>query len=92
MVPWFLFGIRATAPGFASVQIRPRVGQLTAGSYALPTVRGTVNVAFSQTAADFVLDVTLPAGVSGVVILPCANETASIPAGLGPQSLSCKKY
>ena len=47
-LPRYLFGIRPTAPGFVSLAVRPAVGDLQFGSYALPTVRGRVTVSFNQ--------------------------------------------
>jgi hypothetical protein len=46
VLPRGMFGIRPTAPGFATFDVRPRPGPLARATVSVPTPRGTVAVAF----------------------------------------------
>lgn len=66
-----LMGVTPLTPGFEYVRIRPQVGRLAWGRIRVPTLRGPVEVAFSQDPrASFRLEVFLPSGTSGQVWLP----------------------
>merc|ERR1712217_866674 len=42
VVPWHLFGISPVKPGFTELQIRPQPGDLTNGTFTLPSIRGPI--------------------------------------------------
>ncbi|MCW1966769.1 MAG: glycoside hydrolase family 78 protein [Anaerolineae bacterium] len=64
-------GLRATAPGYAQFVLQPRIGGgLTSAELKLDTPHGTIEVAWRIEAGHFYLDLTVPLGVSGTVILP----------------------
>ncbi len=70
IIPRLLMGIEPVEPGFRRMRIRPQPGGLGRASLDLPTVRGTVHVAFESSAARFALDVRLPANTSAQIHLP----------------------
>ena len=77
LIPWFLFGVRPTAPGFATVSIRPQPGGLANGNLTMPTVRGPIHVKFNHAHAHgrvqgrvFSLSIALPAGCVASVGIP----------------------
>ena len=78
IIPWLLFGIRALAPGWASMSITPAPGSLTHGSYTLPTVKGPVYTSFQQADDTFTLIVHLPLGVQATVSLPTLPFQATL--------------
>jgi hypothetical protein len=49
VIPQSLFGVTATGPAHATIQIRPLVGNLVFGKATVPTIRGPVVVEFNQT-------------------------------------------
>lgn len=49
VIPQSLFGVTATAPAHATIQIRPLAGNLSYGKARVPTIRGAVVVEFNQT-------------------------------------------
>ncbi len=61
-----LLGIKATEPGFRSVQIRPDLAGLEWIRGAVPTPRGPIRVA----AEDKRIEVVIPAGTLATVLLP----------------------
>ena len=79
----WLFGIRPTTPGFASVIIQPQPGDLPSGNATLPSIRGPIAVAFTQAVTPgqprspkaFALDVSLPGAVLARVCLPLSACT-----------------
>ena len=75
VIPWFLFGIQPTSPGWKTLTIKPAPGNLTHGHYTLPTVKGPVKADFKQSlgarthddASSFELSVELPRDVTATV-------------------------
>ena len=64
-------GIRAKAPGFAKVEIRPVPGgTLTWAEACYESVRGEIRVRWERKGRMFLLDVTVPEEVEATVILP----------------------
>jgi hypothetical protein len=69
-----VLGIRPAAPGFAKVDIMPRLGRaLTWVSGTLPTPHGPVSLHFDKRSGSF--EVTLPEGVTGQVHVPREERT-----------------
>lgn len=63
-LPAVILGVRPTAPGFASVAIRPQMGTLTEASGDVITPRGVVHVEWKKDADRTCrLQYTLPAGI-----------------------------
>lgn len=61
-------GIRPAAPGFARVRIAPQLGSLTQASGSMPHPAGEVRVSLQLLDSDLHADITLPAGVDGVLV------------------------
>jgi len=82
-VPQFFFGVTPTAPGFATLDIRPQPGPVREGSATLPTVRGPVTVAFEQTVPGapggcMTLSLSLPGGVLARAFVPRWNASVAV--------------
>jgi alpha-L-rhamnosidase len=63
-------GIQPTAPGFATIRIQPRPGQLTAASGRVCTPRGFVEVAWKRHGDTFDLQLSAPDDTPVEIILP----------------------
>ncbi|WP_062378425.1 family 78 glycoside hydrolase catalytic domain [Demequina pelophila] len=64
-------GLAPSAPGYREVEIRPRPGGgLTSASARHLSPAGEIAVGWTLDGEEFTLDVTLPPGVSGTVVLP----------------------
>jgi len=70
IVPQYLFGVSALAPGWATVLIHPQPGSLASGSVQVPTPRGAVSVAFTSSGSRFAAQVDVPATATAQVSLP----------------------
>lgn len=70
IIPWFLFGVNALLPGWASMSIKPAVGTLDHGALKLPTIKGPVTAQFESLEGRFTLSIQLPLGVTALVSLP----------------------
>jgi alpha-L-rhamnosidase len=84
IIPWLLFGLMCTAPGCTELTVRPAVGGLAHGSFALPTVKGPVHCSFlrdAQWKGSLVLTLTLPVGIVADVALPAPEEDGVAAAG-----------
>ncbi|QJW89161.1 family 78 glycoside hydrolase catalytic domain [Spirosoma taeanense] len=65
-----LMGIEPLSPAFETVQIKPQPDTLRQASLQLATLRGPINVAFTNTPEHFQLRTTLPGNTQAVVYLP----------------------
>jgi len=71
IIPRFLMGVRPLEPGFGRLLVQPQPGPLRHADLRLPTIRGAVEVAFSQEPGrSFRLRVRLQANTSARVELP----------------------
>lgn len=70
IIPRGLMGVEPLEPGYRRVRIAPQAGGLTQASLDMPTVRGTVHVAFDSSAAQFTVQVNLPANMTAQVVMP----------------------
>ena len=60
IIPGYLFGVRALAPGWGTVLIDPQPASLTEGSAQVPTPRGPVSVAFTAGGGRFTAGIDVP--------------------------------
>jgi hypothetical protein len=71
-----LFGVRALDVGYSTVAVHPQLPgpkHLSNGSVVVPTVRGSIAVAFQQsTQTGLVLQLTVPRSMLAEVCLPTA--------------------
>ncbi|MBQ1541528.1 MAG: family 78 glycoside hydrolase catalytic domain [Caulobacteraceae bacterium] len=82
---WFyegLAGVRATAPGYAAIAIRPVVpAGLDHAGARLRTVRGEVRSAWRREAGDLVLETAIPGDATAEVRVSCGGRKAEAPKG-----------
>ncbi|MCY1672795.1 hypothetical protein OVA07_17480 [Novosphingobium sp. SL115] len=88
----FLFrrvaGIAAISPGFGKVRIAPIMSPaLGRGGATYRSVRGTIRTAWTASGGQFRLDVELPGGVEGDVVLPGGRKARAV---AGPNRFSGK--
>ena len=74
IIPQFFFGVTPTSPGYATADVKPQPGPVLVGTASLPTVRGALNVSFSQTMAGpggcMAVSVGVPGGMAVRIFLP----------------------
>lgn len=77
LLPRFVLGAEAAAPGWSEILIRPDPSGLTHASGKIPTPRGAVLVEWRQ-AATFTLSVTLPADTRARLELPATAGSTGV--------------
>ncbi|MFM7187096.1 MAG: alpha-L-rhamnosidase C-terminal domain-containing protein, partial [Armatimonadota bacterium] len=70
LIPRWIVGVWPTSPGAETIRVAPQPGDLESFTASVPTVRGTVTVAFKQSGAGAKLTVGLPGSMSADVTLP----------------------
>jgi alpha-L-rhamnosidase len=70
IVPGYVFGVSALAPGWKTVLIRPQPASLTSGTAQVPTARGPVTVKFTSSGSRFTTVVDVPVTATAEVALP----------------------
>lgn len=71
IIPRKIMGVEPAEPGFGKISIRPRPGTLTEAHAKVPTIRGDIDVDFTQNAGkQFSLNVTIPANTTANVYVP----------------------
>ncbi|MDR2473221.1 MAG: alpha-L-rhamnosidase [Tannerella sp.] len=71
IIPRWLMGIQPLEAGFKRVRIQPQPSSLRHAEMSLPTVRGTIHVAFDNTPDGvFALEISIPANMTAEVVLP----------------------
>jgi hypothetical protein len=80
IIPRKIMGIEPLEPGFGKVRIRPQLGPLTEASVKLPTIRGDILLqVVNRPQEPYRLDLTLPANVTGEIVLPAfGGEDAKV--------------
>ena len=88
-IPRLLFGIRPQTPGFGRILLQPQPGSLEHGNVTVPSIRGPISLAFSQSFSATQPSVypsriqthfTLPGNVEARLCLPyytCASDTGA---------------
>jgi len=61
-------GIRPAAPGFASVRIRPSLGDLTLVDASMPHPAGVIRASFHRVGKSMQVSIELPPGLGGVLV------------------------
>ncbi|MFC4063559.1 alpha-L-rhamnosidase-related protein [Actinoplanes subglobosus] len=73
-----VLGATAVNPGYTSWQVKPQAGGLTWAQGSVPAAGGSLVVKWARdTAGQFRLQVTAPAGTSGQVWVPLASASAT---------------
>ncbi|HTZ21308.1 MAG TPA: family 78 glycoside hydrolase catalytic domain [Opitutaceae bacterium] len=73
LLPRYVLGVSALAPGWMCVRLRPHPGALTRCEGRVPTPRGPVDVRWQRGAA-FTLSFTLPPGTTARLELPATGQ------------------
>jgi len=73
LLPHYVLGVSALAPGWTRVRLRPYPGSLTRCEGRVPTPRGPVDVNW-QRGAVFTLSFTLPPGATARLELPATGQ------------------
>ncbi len=81
IVPRWLMGVQPTSPGFATVRIAPQPASLQKAATTIPTIRGPIDVAFTNTEKEFSLELSVPANVKATVVMPRSGKTHEIGSG-----------
>ena len=75
IIPRKLMGVEPLEPGFRTFRIKPQPGSLRSAEAVVPTIRGSVKVAFQNMPGKFFsLDVEIPANSEAQVYLPFINR------------------
>jgi hypothetical protein len=89
VVPADLFGIQPLEAGYARFQVKPQPGNLEWSTVTVPTVRGTVGVAFDYaTSGAFQLAVQIPGNTSAEVSVPVPDGTTTLYVDLMPYAVT----
>ena len=73
-----IFGIRPTAPGFASAEIRLQPGDLTQGQLVSPTIRGPIGVDFTVRDSAWTVSASIPSNMETVLMIPWNAEAPRV--------------
>lgn len=68
-----LMGVEPLTPGWTTFCVKPQIGSLINASINVPTVKGTINVAYQQDEKHFEMNITIPANTVGQIYLPLKN-------------------
>jgi alpha-L-rhamnosidase len=68
-----VLGIKPARPGFAEVRIAPNLMNLDWARGSIPTAHGTISVAWERRGNEIHGQITLPEGVTGVLVAPSEN-------------------
>jgi hypothetical protein len=76
----YVAGVKPTSPGFSSYQIMPMLGQLTAVSAVIPSVKGKISVCDSLFDDRFTMNLVSPEGTEAMVGIPKKRDWLSVTA------------
>jgi alpha-L-rhamnosidase len=77
ILPRFVLGAEALAPGWSQTRIRPHTGDLIFAKGKVPTPRGTIEVAW-ESKSSFHMHLTLPAGMNAHLELPASPASRGV--------------
>ncbi|MBN1560168.1 family 78 glycoside hydrolase catalytic domain [candidate division KSB1 bacterium] len=78
IIPRCLIGVQPTAPGFATLRVKPQIADLAFARAKVPTIRGAVHVLAQQDAQIYRLEVTVPGNCTATVYVPVFTESQNI--------------
>jgi alpha-L-rhamnosidase len=76
-----VLGVRPSSPGWGGVSVKPVLGSLSWARGIVPTPRGDIRVSFKQNGGKLSYEITLPAGLSGTLMLPGKGRAISLHPG-----------
>jgi len=65
-----LMGVEPRSPGWATFSVKPQIGELKEARINVPTVKGSIDIAYQQDADFFHTHLTVPANTSCELSLP----------------------
>ena len=75
IIPRKMMGVEPAEPGFGKINIRPHPGNLTLAKAKVPTIRGNIDVDFTQDPGkSFELNVIIPYNTTASVYVPKISE------------------
>jgi hypothetical protein len=77
LLPRFILGVEAIAPGWTHARIRPFPGHLEHAKGRVPTPRGPIEVDWKN-AATFEINLSLPAGTTATLELPAPPSSTRV--------------
>ena len=80
LLPRYVLGVQALAPGWTQALVKPHPGSLTSASGKIPTPLGPVLVDWRSDTA-FTLLLALPPGMTARVVLPATEKSTGVFAG-----------
>jgi hypothetical protein len=83
LLPRFVLGAQALAPGWRRARIRPIPGLLQRAAGTIPTPRGPVQIAWTNETV-FTLRLTVPPGMTAQVELPARDGSRGVFSGGAP--------
>lgn len=76
----YIAGVSPTAPGWSGYHVLPQMGNLTALSQTVPTVKGNIAVTDSLSANRFVMRLNSPQGTQALIGIPKKRAWQSVTA------------
>jgi alpha-L-rhamnosidase len=77
-----LMGIEPLAPGWTSFSVKPQIGNLSQASIDVPTIKGTIKAAYTQTEKTFEMNISIPANTSAQIYLPLKGKKYQVWQGI----------
>lgn len=74
----YVCGIFPTTPGYEEYRICPQPAGIKQAETLVPTVKGNIQVSFTDDAREFALNVSSPDGMKAIICLPSASKTISL--------------
>lgn len=74
IIPMRLVGVRPLTPSAATIEVRPQTASLRHVTAAVPTIRGTVEVAIDRTDNMYRMRVSIPANTDARILLPAPDH------------------
>lgn len=78
IIPRKLMGIEPLKPAFEKLRIKPQPASLKEASIKMPTIRGEVNVSFTNSPDLFKLSARIPANTQADIYLPVKGKAQSV--------------
>jgi alpha-L-rhamnosidase len=74
----YVLGVRPVQPGYKTWLIEPQPGDLFWAKGTVPTPYGPIEVKWKKASGGFALEVSVPAGTSGIVGVPTSSSTDAV--------------
>ncbi len=74
----YIAGISPTAPGWSSYHVLPQMGNLTALSQTVPSIKGNITVSDSLSSNRFVMNLKSPQGTQALIGIPKKRAWQSV--------------